>query len=258
MHREEIKRTLHQACGNSTLLQRSLFTVMDWLTGQSWHVRRELRKWLKTAPRYAHILDAGSGYGHQAYWLSEQNSQHSILAIDTASEHVARGNTFARESGLQNLFFRKVSLDDYCAENAFDLILCTDAIANVTEAALVLENLHRSLRDNGLLLATVRRRSPDIPPVRPAYGYEMAEIKQKLKDAGFKKVKAHFTGGVAGQAARNIGVRFPLWLLKISRLFAVLIPFYFMLAIPLVVLLNWLDSHTAQMSGKGILVLARK
>lgn len=231
---------------------------MDWLTGQSWHVRRELRNWLKSAPHNAHVLDAGTGYGHQAYWLSQRHHNLSVLAIDSSTEHVARGNAYARERGRENLFFKTALLDEYVASEAFDLILCTDAIASVANERHVLGNLRDALRENGLMVATVARRKSDIPAARPAYGYEMAELKQLLKECGFRKVKAHYTGGRAGQVARALGVTTPLALLRFSRLFAAIMPFYYLLTIPVVVTLNWLDSRTAQRSGKGILVLARK
>jgi hypothetical protein len=104
----------------------------------------------------------------------------------------------------------------------------------------------------------VRRRPPNVPLARPAYGYEMAEIKQLFREHGFHKVKAHYYEGFAGQLGRSIGVKIPLGIIRISRLFAVLLPFYYLIAIPLVIALNWVDSHTAQVSGKGILLLARK
>lgn len=258
MQREEIKRSIHQACGHSTFLQRGLFTVMDWLTGQSWHVRREIKKWMRSAPEMAHILDAGTGYGHHAYWLSQQNTKHSILAVDVSTEHVCRGNAYVRDAKLSNLLFKTLELEALEAVQAFDLVLCTDTIGSIHDQDEVIERLHRSLRDDALLIATVRRRPPDVPQGRPSYGYEMDELKQLFRKHSFHKVKAHFYEGHAGQLGRNIGVRFPLALLRFSRLFAVLMPFYFILAVPVVMGLNWVDSHTAQASGRGILLLARK
>lgn len=258
MHREEIQRSIHQACGHSTLLQRNLFTVMDWLTVQGWHVRREIQKWMRSAPEQAHILDAGTGYGHHAYWLSQQQSRHSILAIDASSEHVCRGNAYVRDADLSNLLFKTLELESLETESAFDLILCTDTIGAAHNHDDAIERLHRAMRDNALLIATVRRRPPGVPLARPSYGYEMNELKQLFRTHGFHKVKAHYFEGYAGQFGRMLGVKIPLTLLRFSRLFAVLMPFYFIVAIPIVVALNWIDSHTAQASGRAILLLARK
>lgn len=246
------------ACGHSTLLQKGLFTIMDWLTGQSWHVRREIRKWMREAPHHAHILDAGTGYGHQAYWLSKQNHRHSVLAIDESREHVCRGNAYVRDARLNNLLFRTTALEDFKADAAFDLILCTDAISHLADEVSVLNNLHEALRDDGLLIATAKRRPPDAALNMPANGYDMGELKQMFRDSGFHKVKAHYTEGWFGQAGRSLGVNAPLKMLKASRLLAVLMPFYFLVVTPIVVVFNWLDSHTAQSTGRGILLLARK
>ncbi len=239
-------------------MQRGLFTLMDWLTGKNWHVRRELKKWLKQAPNQAHVLDAGTGYGHHAWWLSEQRNSLQVLAIDPSHETVARGNSYARETGRLNVFFKSVTLDTFDAEAAFDLILCTDSITQIADPSMVLTSLYTALRENGFILATVKRRPAETPPAHVAFGFEMGELKELFRTAGFKKVKAHYTNGAAGGIAQRIGVDVPLALLRFSRLLVVLMPIYFLFAIPIVALLNWVDSHSAQQSGQGILLLARK
>jgi len=261
MHREEIRRSLHQVCGHSKYMRMGLFRIMDWLTVRSWHVRRELKNWMRSAPAHAHILDAGSGYGHNAYWISCQREKYSVLALDASAERVCSGNAFVRDSKKTNLLFRTFDLEKLESTDAFDLIICTETLEFVRDDDKVIENLHRALRPGGLILTTVNR-TPDsgktVDPDAIRNGYHMADLKQSFKTAGFDKVKGHFTGGTAGQTARKIGIDWPLAMLRVSRVFLALMPFYYALVIPLATLLNWLDSHTAQMSGKGILVLARK
>lgn len=144
---------------------------------------------------------------------------------------------------------------------AFDLILCTETLECIEDDTHALDNLHESLREGGLMITTVNRKySEDIPAEGDVKrcGYLMNELKEKFRTSGFHHVKAHYTGGKAGRLAQQLGVTIPLRLLKLTRLFILLLPFYFILAIPATVVLNWLDSHTAHGSGQGILVLARK
>lgn len=234
---------------------------MDWLTVKSWHVRRELRKWMRTAPQNAHILDAGTGFGHNAYWLSCQRERFSVLAIDDRKERVCSGNSFVRDSNRNNLLFRTMKLTELDEPEAFDLILCTETLECIENDSHALDNMHLSLRDGGLMITTVNRKyGEDVPEESEVKrcGYRMAELKEKFKASGFHHVKAHYTGGKAGRLAQQLGVTIPIKLLRLTRLFVLLLPFYFILAIPASVVLNWLDSHTAHGSGQGILVLARK
>lgn len=233
---------------------------MDWLTVKSWHVRRELRKWMRSAPEKAHILDAGTGFGHNAYWLSCQRDRFSVLAIDNEQERVCSGNAFVRDSQRKNLLFRTMSVAELEEPNAFDLILCTETLEHIDNDREALHNLHKALRDGGLMITTVNRKYGDVPKVEGTArcGYKMDDLKQMFRDSGFHHVKAHYTGGKSGQLAQKLGVTIPLKLLRITRLFVLILPFYFLLAIPTSVILNWLDSHTAHGSGQGILLLARK
>lgn len=231
---------------------------MDWLTGQSWHVRRELRKWYKTSPEPAHVLDIGNGYSHHAYWLSSKYRKVSILAIDPTSENVCRGNAYVRETGMTNLLFKTADIEGFEANDAFDLVLCTDALSHVRDREVVIKNLNQALKNDGLIMATVKRAHSDVTAQASGEGEDMNELKQLFRAAGFKKVKGHYTGGSAGQTARKLGVSIPLALLHKSRLFMVLMPFYYLLITPIAIVMNWIDSRTAQMTGRGLLILAQK
>lgn len=261
MQTEEIKKTLNQACGQSITLRKTLFRLMNWLTLKTWHVRRELRKWMRTSPNKAHILDLGTGFGHNAYWLSCQKELFSVLAIDDKQERIVKGNAFVRDTHIKNLLFRTKELNAFKEVEAFDLILCTDTLEHIKEDQQTLNNMHISLRDQGLMITTASLKYGEAHDVEGEFnrmGYSMEELKMLFKKAGFQKVKGHYTGGRAGKVAHLIGIGTPMKLLRFSRLFMVLMPFYFLLAIPIVIILNWLDSQTAHLNGEGLLILAWK
>lgn len=234
---------------------------MDWLTFKSWHVRREIRKWMRSAPEKAHILDAGTGFGHNAYWLSCQRDRFSVLAIDKEQSRVCSGNAFVRDSKRKNLLFRTMSISSFEESNAFDLILCTGELEKIEDDHGAISNLHQALRDGGLMITTVHRSyesGGSMPEGSVRNGYSMDELKALFRDSGFHHVKAHYTGGKAGKWSQMLGVGIPIKLLSITRVFLLVLPFYFIFTIPASILLNWLDSHTAHLSGEGILLLARK
>jgi hypothetical protein len=64
--------------------------------------------------------------------------------------------------------------------------------------------------------------------------------------------------GSSGRLAVKIGLEIPLRILKVSRVFMILLPLYYLIVFPITVILNWIDSHAAHLNGSGILVLAWK
>lgn len=261
MQQEEIRRSLSTVCGQSTILRKGLFNLMNWLTGKSWHVRRELRKWLRNAPDNAHILDAGAGFGQHSWWLSCQREKFNILAVDSSQDRVCSGNAFVRDTMQRNLMFRTLDIEQLADKDAFDLILCTETLEYVKNDEKVLENFHQALHSGGLVLGTVNRsyseKSTLLGEVH-RHGYSAEDLKSKFKTAGFSKVKTHYTLGSSGRLAVRIGLEIPLRILKVSRVFMILLPLYYLIVFPITVILNWIDSHAAHLNGSGILVLAWK
>lgn len=70
MHQKQLNFLATEVGKRSALLQKLLFKIMDAVNVRNWHVKRELRNWLKTASKKAHILDTGAGVGQFSYWLS--------------------------------------------------------------------------------------------------------------------------------------------------------------------------------------------
>ncbi len=261
MHTEEIRKSLNQACGYSPFVRKALFQLMDWLTLKTWHVRRELRKWMRSSPEKAHVLDLGTGFGHNAYWISCQKELFSVLAIDEKQERIVKGNAFVRETHRKNLLFRTKKLCEFKEADAFDLIICTDTLEFIKEDCSTIEHMHESLRDEGLMITTAARQYGSPSEDKKEFnrmGYKMEELKRRFKEAGFTKVKGHYTGGKAGKLSHSLGIGLPMKALRFSWLFLLLAPIYFLFAIPLVIILNWLDSHTAHLNGEGLLILAYK
>ncbi|MBI1266529.1 MAG: methyltransferase domain-containing protein [Cryomorphaceae bacterium] len=261
MQHEEIRRSLSVVCGQSTLLRKGLFNLMNWLTGRSWHVRRELKKWLRSAPDRAHVLDAGAGFGQNSWWLSCQREKFSVLAVDNAQERVCSGNAFVRDTNRKNLLFRTLNLEALEDTDAFDLILCTETLEYVNDDDKVIGNFHHALHQGGMVIGTVNRCYEGKKLERDAmcrHGYTREDLKAKFKSAGFSKVKTHYTLGSSGRLAGKIGLEIPLKMLKLTRLLAVVLPFYYIFAFPVTIVLNWIDSHMAHLNGNGIIVLAWK
>lgn len=268
MHYDPIKRTLGNFFNRSPWLRKVFYGLLDLLLLRAWHVHRELRKWRKTAPDDAHVLDAGAGFGQYTYWISRKNRKFSILAVDVKEEQVCDCNKFFRAIGHDNVLFKIEDLTQFTKPEAFDLVLCVDVMEHIEEDVLVMSNYHKSLKEGGMLLISTPsdQGGSDVHEdddssfieehVRDGYGVQ--EMKDKLKEAGFSKVKVHFQYGTPGKISWRISMKWPMKMLNISKAFLIILPFYYLIFYPISFVLNFIDTTSAHPTGTGLVVLAWK
>ena len=89
-------------------------------------------------------------------------------------------------------------------------------------------------------------------------GYNISDIEEKLKTAGFSEVRAGYSYGWPGKISWRLSMKYPIIMLNTSRLFYILIPFYYLLTFPVSMLLNILDVRLKHKTGTGLIVKAVK
>jgi hypothetical protein len=89
-------------------------------------------------------------------------------------------------------------------------------------------------------------------------GYNINEIKEKLTSAGFSRVEAHFQYGRPGSIAWRLSMMYPMKALNVTKLFFVLLPFYYLITYPFCYVLNWMDVNGNHSRGSGLVVKAWK
>lgn len=89
-------------------------------------------------------------------------------------------------------------------------------------------------------------------------GYNINEIAEKLKMAGFSKVQARYSYGKPGQVSWRLSMKYPIVMLGKSKSFFLILPFYYLLTFPFCLILNWLDANSQHASGTGLIVKAWK
>lgn len=268
MQYDPIKRTLGSFFNRAPWLRRVFYRLLDLLLLRTWHVHRELRRWQKSAPQKAHILDAGAGFGQYTYFMSGLSKEYCILAVDVKEEQVCDCNRFFREIGRENVLFKIEDLTTFRKEQSFDLIVCVDVMEHIEEDVDVMTNYYHSLREGGQLIIStpsdqggsdVHDDSEDSfieEHVRD--GYSKEDIKDKLKRSGFRRVKVHYAYGTPGKVSWRLSMKYPMKMLNFSKLFFIVLPVYYLLVYPVAFVLNWIDSHSAHQTGSGLIVLAWK
>jgi SAM-dependent methyltransferase len=269
MQYDPIKRSLGNVFNKTPFLRKSFYKLLDLLLLRSWHIHRELRRWeCETERKNTHILDAGAGFGQYSYYLHTRNKEWNILSVDVKTEQVADCNDFFRAIGAKKVVFKTADLLEFVNPNAFDLILSVDVMEHILEDELVFRNFQASLKQGGMLLISTPsdQGGSDATDEHDASfieehvrnGYNAGEIKEKLKAAGFSKVKTHYSYGKPGQIAWRLSMKYPILALGFSKLFFIFLPAYYLVIYPLCFLLNYLDTYMGHTTGTGLIVKAWK
>ena len=89
-------------------------------------------------------------------------------------------------------------------------------------------------------------------------GYPVEEMAEKLNKAGFNKMEILYSYGNPGKIAWKLSMKYPMLMLNSSKLFFLILPFWYLITYPFSYLLNWLDTHTKHKTGTGLIVKAWK
>jgi SAM-dependent methyltransferase len=175
---------------------------------------------------------------------------------------------FTRIGEHDRVRFELADLTKFREEGKYSLVLCVDVMEHILEDLEVFRNYFFSMRDGGILLISTPsdQGGSDVHDdnedsfieehVRD--GYNITEIEEKLKTAGFSEVSARYSYGWPGKISWRLSMKYPIIMLNSSRLFYILIPFYYLLTFPVSVLLNFMDVRLKHRTGTGLIVKAVK
>lgn len=270
MNYDPIKQTLGRLFNRFTITRKVFYHLLDILLLRTWHIHRELRRFSasKRGIQGVSVFDAGSGFGQYSYYLARKNPGWEILGMDVKTEEIEACRHFFENAGLKNARFEEGDLTVFRNERAFDLILSVDVMEHIEPDEQVFSHFYHSLKNGGMLLISTpsdqggsgveNHDDQSFIGEHVRDGYGMQEIKDKLKRAGFEKVEAKYTYGIPGKISWRLSMKYPIILLGVSKLFLILLPFYYLLVMPFALLLNFADVRIKHASGTGLIVKAIK
>ena len=274
MQYDPIKERLGVFFNKHTVLRIIFYNLLDLLLLRTWHVQKEIKKWTSNRKKSiglfynTHILDAGAGFGQYTYYLSKINKSWNILSIDLKEEQVSDCNDFFRKIKKNAVLFKTGDLTKFNLENSFDLIVCVDVMEHIEEDELVFNNFYNSMKKDGMLIISTPsdQGGSDVhgdsdtsfieEHVRD--GYNIEDIENKLKTAGFNDVEARYAYGTPGKMSWRLSMKYPILALGISKAFYILLPVYYLIIYPICYLLNYLDTSIKWETGTGLIVKAWK
>jgi 2-polyprenyl-3-methyl-5-hydroxy-6-metoxy-1,4-benzoquinol methylase len=127
--------------------------------------------WAAAYTQEREVLDAGCGAGYGTRMLLDHGAKRCV-GVDLSEEavHAAR----ERYGGNGEIEFEAVDISRLPFEDdAFDVVVCMEALEHVSDQASVVQELRRVLRPGGLLLVSSPNRG-EYPPGNPHHAKEVS------------------------------------------------------------------------------------
>ncbi|MCB2230379.1 methyltransferase domain-containing protein [bacterium] len=98
------------------------------------------------------VVDVGCGRGRALTAMAERYPNSKFVGYDLSNEAIASANTNAAKLGLTNIRFVAQDLTEWSEFDSYDLVTAFDAIHDQGRPDIVLRNIHRALREDGVFL----------------------------------------------------------------------------------------------------------
>ena len=266
MKYDPIKKDFGTVVRTWPVLRSLFYKILGVMFLREWHVKRELRKQLSNRRTPPTIFDAGSGFGQYSYYCAKRFPGCTIHAVDVKQEQIRDCKEFFARAGLSNVTFAAEDLLVPRHENEFDFIMSVDVMEHIEDDVQVFKNFFRALKPGGKLLINTPsnlggsdahdEHDASFIEEHARNGYSVEDISQKLTSVGFTMETARYTYGPAGGLAWRLGIKYPILMLGASKIFFIVLPFYYLLTFWLTLILMYIDYSTTNTAGTGLSVVA--
>ena len=251
------------------ILRILFYKMLDIMFLRSWYVRRELKNLRRILGEgKISIYDAGTGYGQYSYFMAKRLKPNEIYAVDVKEKWINDCMEFFKSQGLSSVRFGIEDLTEINHENKFDMIVSVDVMEHIVDDVKVFRNFYRALKPGGFLLINTpsiyggsdvhddEEESFISEHARDGYSYN--DLEAKLVPLGFDIFRSRYTYGYWGSRAWRLGIKYPMQLLNISKLFFILLPFYYLVTFPFTLIMMYADYSSLNKVGAGINFIVRK
>lgn len=267
---DPVKDKFARIVKNSRRLRRIFYFLLDLFFLRSWHIRRILKTKGEELDKKGSwkLLDAGSGFGQYDRFILETFQQVTIHSVDVKTDYLEDNkHYFQEEIEKGRISFYEADLLTFDEKEAFDFAICVDVLEHIEEDRLAIENISRSLKQDGIfLMHSPSHFSEEDADEDDTFvgehartGYSKADIEKKLMEADLLPIDTHYTYGKWGRRSWILSVKWPMIAFTKIGLFAVLpLLIYYPLVMPFCLMMNYADLFTKNKKGNGIYAVARK
>jgi cyclopropane fatty-acyl-phospholipid synthase-like methyltransferase len=250
-------------------MRKVFYCLLDILLLRAWHVKKTLKEVSANMKDSATILDAGCGFGQYTWRMQKMNKNLRIKGVDIDSEHIGECDSFFTRAGLTDrVSFQTMDLTALNDTDCYDIILSVDVMEHIKEDVKVFRNFHNALKKNGVFIISTpsdkggsdvhSENDTSFVEEHVRNGYSIEEITEKLSNAGFGHIEAKYTYGNAGHISWLLSMKYPIKMLNISSFFFVILPLWYLIFFPVMLILNYVDVNSTHKTGTGLLVTAVK
>lgn len=269
MYYDPIKNVFAAAIKKFPFLTVFFYKTLNLMFLRSWYVRRELKKLRKIfGEKEISIYDAGTGYGQYSYFMAKKLLPNRIYAADIKEDWIKNSKHFFAAQKLNNVSFGIEDLTQIKHENKFDLILSVDVMEHIEDDVVVFNNFYRALKPGGFLMIN----TPSVYGGSDAQeggdesfigeharvGYSFEDLEAKLNPIGFSVYQKRYTYGFWGDNAWRLGIKYPMIMLNASKIFFIILPFYYLITLPFTFFMMYVDYSRNNKIGAGVNLIARK
>ncbi len=264
MEYDRVKARLEAFIGSSAIGRKLFFAALDRLFLRARYIRRELHRLRKSGFSPNKILDAGSGFGQYSFHMAKLFPNAEVIGLDVKSEIVTSGNRLAKQFGIPNITFEVGDLLSLEYPSQFDLVLNVDVLEHIEDDQLVIQNIARVLKPNGIFLLTTPYFDGSSPgsaafvDEHVRSGYSREDLKTKLHAAGLRLEKFTITYGIWGGIAWKLLQKWPMTWLTGRNWLIPLVALYVCTVYPIAWIFMQLDMLKENDGGGGILATAIK
>lgn len=268
MHYDPIKDVIGGVAKKAPFLRKVFYFILGLMFLRTWFVKRALRNLLSMYHGPFTLFDAGSGFGQYSYYIAQKFPNATIHAIDVKEDYIDDCRAFFKQAGVRNVDFAVEDLTVPTHTDRFDFILSVDVMEHIQDDVQVFKNFYAALKEHGTVLINTpsnlggsdadSESDESFIGEHARNGYGADEIKEKLHAAGFSSVNVRYTYGRFGSVAWRFGIKYPMIMLNKSKIFFAVLPFYYLVTLWFTLMLMWIDYHSNNTTGTGLLVTAQK
>lgn len=269
MYYDPIKNVFASVIKKIPVLRILFYKILDLMFLRSWYVRRELMRLRRSlGDKNIEIYDAGTGYGQYTYFMSRKMQPNNIFAVDVKEDWIRDCKDFFSTQKIMSVKFGIEDLTRIDHQERFHLITCIDVMEHIDDDIIVFKNFYKALKPGGFLLVN----TPSIHGGSDVHddntesfigehareGYSKEDLEKKLFSVGFSNYKFTYTYGFWGDKAWRLGIKYPMLMLNISKVFFLLLPLYYLITFPFTLMMMYTDYSTPNKIGTGINFIVKK
>ncbi|MFW5628581.1 MAG: class I SAM-dependent methyltransferase [Candidatus Cloacimonadaceae bacterium] len=254
MQYDPIKDIFNKAIGFFPPFRRLFFRGMDLLLLRQRYVKKEIREYLKDGDLF---YDAGAGFCQYSDFVLRNYPKSKVFAVDLKDDYLREYSLHADD----RFYFKCADLQEFTPKKKYKVAIAIDILEHIPEDRAAISNIYEALSPGGTLIISSPSDLDEAARftaehVRP--GYSKEELEDKLREAGFEIIDIYYSYGKYGALSWKILIQRPLKMIRASKFFALLLPFYYIIFYPIAELLMQMDLRRKNKQGNGLIAIARK